>query len=638
MNIVTDKVTFRRFINNFENSYLHVPEYQRDYVWKKSEQVEEFWEDIEEYFYDLKNNRNGEDNSGLFLGNLILCNQINQKNIFQIVDGQQRITTIFILLIAFRTFLKSLRGDPKKVESVNNLISNINDYLTFENLDTGEMSGNFFKAAPSINIVFQYISHENWDGEFPTQINKNSVRKQSNKLKPIYQYFFEQISHLLSQDKNEYTLLNKTINQLTFINITLDDFRSAYLFFERTNSRGKNLEVADLLKAHLFANHETDIVEMWDRIATNSNQNFTRMLKYFYISHKGHITASKLFNGLKSLYSDKQNNQNFSAEDLLINLDDFSKFFNAINKIESEDILKPIFLELSNSEKLNMGEDRLFRIYNSIDALNLFGVTQAIPLMWSVLKKFHFLKLHKEPYESRHRNTLVSFFESLENYHFINNYILDRVGNEVEKLYAEYAKKFHEAEDEVIFTTTLKELYTRLQNQIATKDVFIPAFLEIEYSKTKRNAEIYYILDRFNGVDDKYKKLKKDDKPKIFNPYTAFSRTDKTIEHWYPQSKAMDENGEVYSWCHSIGNLLALDKTTNSKLSNKSPQEKFVELSDKRYLNTYKDNIRFLEGYASERVTFDSWDKESILKRSEELAEIAYTKVWGFHPPFLDQS
>ena len=144
MNIVTDKVTFRRFINNFENSYLHVPEYQRDYVWKKSEQVEEFWEDIEEYFYDLKNNKNVGDNSGLFLGNLILCNQSNQKNIFQIVDGQQRITTIFILLIAFRTFLKSLRSDPKKVESVNNLISNINDYLTFENLDTGEMSGNFF--------------------------------------------------------------------------------------------------------------------------------------------------------------------------------------------------------------------------------------------------------------------------------------------------------------------------------------------------------------------------------------------------------------------------------------------------------------------------------------------------------------
>ena len=128
MNIVTDKVTFRRFINNFENSYLHVPEYQRDYVWKKSEQVEEFWEDIEEYFYDLKNNKNVEDNSGLFLGNLILCNQVNQKNIFQIVDGQQIITTIFILLIAFRTFLKSLRGDPKKVESVNNLISNINKY------------------------------------------------------------------------------------------------------------------------------------------------------------------------------------------------------------------------------------------------------------------------------------------------------------------------------------------------------------------------------------------------------------------------------------------------------------------------------------------------------------------------------
>jgi uncharacterized protein with ParB-like and HNH nuclease domain len=636
MNIETVKTNFKKLMHELENSYLQVPDYQRDYVWKKGEQVEEFWQDIEEQFYDLKN-KTPDSGSGLFLGNLILCNQHNQDK-YQIVDGQQRMTTIFILLIAFRSFLKSMRSSTKKLESVNKAITRINDNLVSENVDTGEIEGHFFKAAPSINMVLEYISLEDWDGEFPSKINETPVKRQSNKVRPIYMYFFDQIKNLLDSNNDDFLVFNRVIQSLTFINVTLDDFRSAYLFFERTNSRGKNLEVADLLKAHLFANHESDIVEMWDGIAKNSNQNFTRMLKYFYISHKGHITASKLFNGLKTLYSNEESNKQFSAADLLINLDDFSKFFNAITKIESEEILKPVFLELAKTDKLAIDEDRLFRIYNSIDALNLFGVTQAIPLMWSLLKKFYSLELHKKPHDSLHKNTLVSFFEALENYHFINNYILDRVGNEVEKLYAEYAKRFHDVDNEIDFTGALNELYARLRSQIATKEVFVPAFSEIEYSKTKRNSIIYYILDRFNGVDDKYKKLKKDDKPIIFNPYTPYRKTDKTIEHWFPQVKAKDENDEVDSWCHSIGNLLALEKTTNSKLGHKTPQEKYLVLSNNKYINTYKENIRFLESHVAEYGSFDNWGEEAIKKRSLELADLAYTKIWHFLPPILDQS
>ena len=121
MNIETVKTNFKKLMHELENSYLQVPDYQRDYVWKKGEQVEEFWQDIEEQFYDLKN-KTPDSGSGLFLGNLILCNQHNQDK-YQIVDGQQRMTTIFILLIAFRSFLKSMRSSTKKLESVNKAIT-----------------------------------------------------------------------------------------------------------------------------------------------------------------------------------------------------------------------------------------------------------------------------------------------------------------------------------------------------------------------------------------------------------------------------------------------------------------------------------------------------------------------------------
>jgi len=248
MALKTQTVEFYDFISGLKNNLIKVPDYQRNYVWKTGGEIEEFWQDLEEQFKDLKKDNN---KSGLFLGNIILCNP-DESNTFQIVDGQQRITTIFILLIAFRSWLIKLkdRRDQGK-QNISNVIDTINQCLIFKNKWDGSVSGYRFTAASSISLVFNHISHQDWDGDFPSKIKEKAVKRQSNKIKPIYDFFSKKIGDLLSNE-NDYAILNRTILDLTFIKITLTDFQEAYLFFERTNSRGKNLEVADLLKAHLF--------------------------------------------------------------------------------------------------------------------------------------------------------------------------------------------------------------------------------------------------------------------------------------------------------------------------------------------------------------------------------------------------
>jgi hypothetical protein len=375
------------------------------------------------------------------------------------------------------------------------------------------------------------------------------------------------------------------------------------------------------------------VIGYWDEIVEKANNNLTRMLKYFYISENGHITTAKLFNGLKNLYSD--NGRETAADELLINLDDFSTFFYAINKIESEESLLPVIRNLCGSSRV-IDEGRLYRIYHSIDGLNLFGVTQATPLMWSFIKKYYSLGLDEEP---KHKNTLVLFFESLENYHFINNFVLDRVGNEVEKLYARYAADFSNIENKSEFTTLLKSLYKVLKERLATKEEFVARFKDYEYSRSSNNKAIYYILDRFNAIDQNERKLRrlpKSDRIKIYHAHLAYKKTDMTIEHWYPRAKARDESTQkVFSWCNNIGNLLAFHKVVNSRLSDKTPQKKYDFLKDNPQYNTFPQNRFFFKQQIEEYGSFEFWDQERIEKRAELLAIDAYTKIWEFNPPIL---
>ena len=153
-------------------AHLKVPKYQRDYKWGTSE-AGEFWEDLESYLYTSGDH--------LFLGNLIFdISKVSHKEI-GIIDGQQRITTILILLIACRELAKKINATK---------ISNkIQEKICFEDTTTGDFLGSRLMASESIKLAFDYLCKDDWDGIFPDKILTKQVKRQSNRIKPIYKYF-----------------------------------------------------------------------------------------------------------------------------------------------------------------------------------------------------------------------------------------------------------------------------------------------------------------------------------------------------------------------------------------------------------------------------------------------------------------
>ncbi|NJK47299.1 DUF262 domain-containing protein [Candidatus Gracilibacteria bacterium] len=101
----------------FHNFYI-VPTYQREYVWQE-EQVQEFFDDIYEEF---ENSPEG-NLADYFIGSIIVCEK--EKNLYEVIDGQQRITTAFLLLCAIRERFNSLNPTEYKgfIEKINGQLS-----------------------------------------------------------------------------------------------------------------------------------------------------------------------------------------------------------------------------------------------------------------------------------------------------------------------------------------------------------------------------------------------------------------------------------------------------------------------------------------------------------------------------------
>ena len=77
---------------------------------------------------------------------------------------------------------------------------------------------------------------------------------------------------------------------------------------------------------------------------------------------------------------------------------------------------------------------------------------------------------------------------------------------------------------------------------------------------------------------------------------------------------------------------MALNQDTNNKLNDWSPQKKYEFFSEKSYFNSLIQNQYFFKQQIEEYGSFEGWGQDRIEKRSELLANEAYTKIWRFNP------
>lgn len=278
---------------------LEVPVYQRKFEWRESEAVE--------LIEDLSSNN---DSKGTFLGTIILKRTSETDEVYEIVDGQQRLTTLSILYLALRMSL----GTGGLRENIGFMLFTIND---------DNESQPVLKPSPSIKRLYNYIMHEDWDGKFPEKLDGKGVLREIKKLKPIYEVFRKYIDPKVDDTDWAKKLYNR-INNSYFITLRAYEDDDIYEIFERSNARGLQLGLGDLLRNFVASNQEDGVFEAWQDISESADNSLPKILKYFIVSRYGYTPKLDVYKRIKSYVGD---NSSQSLEKFLKELAEFTSFF-----------------------------------------------------------------------------------------------------------------------------------------------------------------------------------------------------------------------------------------------------------------------------------------------------------------------
>ena len=343
--ISVNKQTIEQFLLNARTKPFVIPEYQRPYSWT-SDQIDTLFNDIQEFTC----NEGGTDKEGTyFLGSIVSYE--NDKGEQEIIDGQQRITSIFLLLRAIYT---KLNGVEEKTEEAKNFISKIEPLIWSTNKLTGKVDYS------SILLNSKVIN------ETENEILKNILESGEidEKLEDNYSKNYNQILKLIEEKSVEnalmiYQFIYALLNQVIILPITADSQETALTIFSTLNDRGLPLSDADIFKAKIY-NHlknkveKEEFIEKWKELEEDT-QNISESIQQLFYYYMFYLRAlendrNSTTPGLRKYYSANKFKKLLEADILddlrkILNIwkviDDYSK-----NRIENEswsenkDILK----------------------------------------------------------------------------------------------------------------------------------------------------------------------------------------------------------------------------------------------------------------------------------------------------------
>ncbi len=583
-----------------DKSKYAIPLNPRAYKWG-FEEADDLVEDLKSYqsTTDTQKKKKEEKQTTLFLGNFITEEPKNE--IIHIVDGQQRLTTIILLLVACQRRATSLGAHHVASVAQGKIRFT---HPTKENISLGCR----LIASDSIRDVFEHIVDPKWDGVIPSKIGKVSVVRRASRIRPVYEHFEKHVSGFNQDQLGDFL---DALYDAYFFTVEVKSHEQALAIFERTNGRGQDLEISDLLKNYLFQKEVCEIDAAWKTIIANSDGTILRMLKQFYISKNGYILKPQLYKELKR-YAEKVH-----PEKLTQALAEFSKFYRLVKGADAKET-KNYFAELGLDEVAKK-PDRYKAIWSALQGLREFNVVQFCPVAYAAIECL----IRNGAKESEgHAKALVRLFKAFENYHFINNAVCDSVGNVVEKLYADYSKEY--AKESSNFFSVTDKLINALKAKSASLEEFKTKFSEISYPDS--SSLILYIFDRINNQG-----LEVGQFTPIYDPTSDVDRHDFTIEHFLAQKfKDKSKSKNEMSYFDMIGNLLPIYFRDNNKLGSATPAEKHDMLTNGGKLEKNVHNLPIIKDFISKHSKdFESWDKAKILKRTEAVASDAYLNVFA---------
>lgn len=542
---------FEKFIKEAYGSQYVIPVYQRNYSWKKNKQVKQLLIDIEKI---LK----GETKKhfiGTIVYNIVKTDFMVRER--EVVDGQQRLITMFLIAYALRNIAKEQDADDiAKVITSSYLENNSSDKYKYR-----------LQLSVSDDNAYSYIAKDIID-----DYEGNSLVMEN------YNYLYFSLKVLAK----EYSLMSviNAVREIYIVRIELDTDDDAQQIFESINSTGEKLTAADLIRNYIMMRRTNDEQEtIYEKYWLKLEKIFPASKKLaefirFYLASKMYIlTAEKdLYQVFKEYWKTHENGNNYV--DILRDILHYAQHFERLYLSENQD---PLGEQLLDFRKLQSFMPAPFSI-RLLEHLRVGEITQE---------------------QAKHTLKML-------NTYLIRRYINGQDTSAISRFFPGYLKNV-EAQIEVNgnFDKYVDICIYYLVNDNKANSKFMPDDTQLRSYLETANA---YTLSNIRWVLDKIESYK--------NPVPV-DLSVLNIEHVMPQTQnkywadisGLDED-EYTKVVNRLGNLTLAASLDNSKMGNKDFAEKKKVLEKTNHLNINADIL-----------AKDSWTVADIEERGQILID-----------------
>lgn len=637
-----------------------VPIYQRHYVWNKNKQWIPFWQDIRTKAVERLTDRDRRFSH--FMGAIVLESRakpsVKQVPSFQVVDGQQRLTTFLLFLTAARHYAQKI-GHESSAANLRRYILNSDPEL-MEDPDI-----EVFKVWPTQanrEMFIDIISSESreklkikYEEYWYKKAERDQVHEYSTvpKLLGAYGYFYDRIRQAVETDDLQSDLddvneiepigdadgevengedLNiskklkldaiwqSLLEEFKVVEIILDEGDDAQVIFETLNDRGEPLLAADLVRNNIFQradaageNAESLFEKHWKPFEANFWEALDKQGRYkkqrieFFLANfiackiAGDVTISKLFSEYKAFLRPPKGSKNPRYPDIeseLMDLKKYGRIYRELLERSSGSALAQ-FAEKLKPWDVTTANPLILRLWETQD-LSTNDKAEALKVLLSLIVRRAVCDLGSKNYN----NLFLSAISNLDK----NGWSLENYKSFFLKQTAESGRFPRDEEFKQSFIN--KPMYSLLRSA-RTKAVLE----EIELAKRQRFQEIETLKNNLS-VEHILPQNWKEHWPMMDGVVVE------DYDHLMAQFTSYEDDspvGEIVRrnrMSHSIGNLTLVTPSFNSSVKNHSFDIKRKDFKDQSVLMLVKDF-----------VDKPKWDEDEILIRAEKLFGTA-CKIW----------
>jgi len=321
--IEINKKSVREFLGSGKKEKFVIPEYQRPYAWT-DEEVQTLFDDLVEYTQERMD-------SPYFLGTIVSYTNDNKEQ--EIIDGQQRITTLCLLLRAIYTKIEKMDHTDER----NNFIGQIEPALW----QTDELTG---KANRKQSLLESRVFESQYNAILTNILETGTIEKSA---KDNYSKNYSLCQGLIDQyAKDEpltfYSFINNILNKAIVLPIKADSQDTALTIFSTLNDRGLPLSDADIFKAKIYnsikdSKARNEFIEKWQEISTSAEyaDESIQKLFYYYMFYLRALENDRKTTtpGLRKYYSSNGFYRLFEPN-LMDNLNSILNFWSVVNNHE----------------------------------------------------------------------------------------------------------------------------------------------------------------------------------------------------------------------------------------------------------------------------------------------------------------